>query len=104
MAKADRVAFLIDVDNTLLDNDRVKQHLESILRGQGGDAVERRFWELYEQVREDLGAVSVPVTLERLRLESDNPRATERLGLRLYETPFSQFVYPGALELLRWLR
>jgi len=104
MAKADRVAFLIDVDNTLLDNDRVKQHLESILRGQGGDAVERRFWELYEQVREDLGAVSVPVTLERLRLESDNPRATDRLGLRLYATPFSQFVYPGALEFLRWLR
>src|SRR6266568_2459507 len=100
MTKAARTAFLLDVDNTLLDNDRVKQHLESVLRNQGGDAVEQRFWELYEQVRADLGAVSVPVTLERLRLESDNSGAIDRLGMLLYAAPFAEFVYPGALDLL----
>jgi hypothetical protein len=99
-----QAAFLLDVDNTLLDNDRVKQHLEMIMRSNAGAEVERRFWELYEQVRADLGAVSVPVTLERLRQESADPDSVDRLGHSLYATPFADFVYPSVPDLLRWLR
>src|SRR5207247_9586586 len=89
---------------TLLDNARVKQHLEGTLRAAAGAAVEQRFWQLYEQVRSDLGAVSVPVTLERLRRENTDPVDVDRLGHRMYATPFADFVYPGVPALLRWLR
>ncbi|HTE86053.1 MAG TPA: HAD family hydrolase, partial [Dehalococcoidia bacterium] len=88
----------------LLDNDLVKQHLERVLNRDAGPSIERRFWELYEDVRTDLGAVSVPVTLERLRLESADAGMVDRLTSHLYAMPFAEFVYPGALELLRWLR
>jgi hypothetical protein len=99
-----QIAFLIDVDNTLLDNDQVKQHLQATLRSAGGEALDKRFWQVYEEVRADLGAVSVPVTLERLREESTDPAAIDRLGQELFATPFALYIYPGALELLRWMR
>jgi FMN phosphatase YigB (HAD superfamily) len=99
-----RIAFLLDVDNTLLDNDLVKQHIDMVLKRDAGTAIEQRFWKVYEDVRRDLDAVSVPVTLERLRKESGDARQIERIAKSLYSMPFPNFVYPGALELLRWLR
>lgn len=99
-----QIVFLLDVDNTLLNNDLVKQYLERELKKGAGQEVEQRFWTLYEDVRADLGAVSVPVTLERLRSESGNPKKIDSLAGRLYSMPFADFVYPGAIDLLRWLR
>ncbi len=99
-----RIAFLLDVDNTLLDNDGVKDCLQATLVAAGGDELQRRFWEVYEQVRAALGAVSVPVTLERLREEAVDPAVIDVLGGQLFATPFDRFVYPASLDLLRWLR
>ncbi|MGI8554704.1 MAG: HAD family hydrolase [Dehalococcoidia bacterium] len=96
--------FLLDVDNTLLDNDGVKAHLQGETRAALGETGDRRFWDLYEQVRQELDVVSVPVTIERMRREWPEPEAIDRLATRLYGTPFSSFVFPGALELLRELR
>jgi hypothetical protein len=98
------VAFLLDVDNTLLDNDALKAHLQSEIVAAGGEALSHRFWEAYEAVRADLDAVSVPVTLERLRREAADPRTIDALGERLFASPFASFVYPDAAELLRWMR
>lgn len=98
------IVFLLDVDNTLLDNDRAKAYLEEQIRSTLGQAGNDRFWELYEDVRATLGAVSVPLTLERLRRESRDVSKIDDLGERLYSTPFADFVYPGALDLLHWLR
>ncbi len=98
------IAFLLDVDNTLLDNDGVKGALQATLVAAGGDSLQRHFWEVYEQVRGELGVVSVPVTLERLRAESSQPAAIDRLAVQLYATPFERFVYPAVLDLLCWLR
>jgi hypothetical protein len=98
------IAFLLDVDNTLLDNDAVKDHLQATLVAAGGDDLQRRFWEMYECVRAALGAVSVPVTLERLREQAPDPAAIDAIGRRLFATPFERFVYPASLDLLHWLR
>lgn len=99
-----RCAVLIDVDNTLLDNDRVKEYLQRTLHDAGGEALDQQFWKVYEEVRTDLGAVSVPVTLERIRLEAADPASIDQLAERLFSAPFERFVYPGSLDLLRWLR
>ena len=103
-AQTTPIVFLLDVDNTLIDNDALKAHIEATLRSAGGEALARRFWEIYEAVRADLDTVSVPITLERLRREAPDPRSIDELGRRLFASPFASFVYPGALELLAWLR
>jgi FMN phosphatase YigB (HAD superfamily) len=99
-----KTVFLLDVDNTLLDNDQVKANLDQILSDEDIPDISHRFWEVYEEVRSELGAVSVPVTLEHLRQESSRPTRIDDLAHRLYSLPFSNFVYPGAIDLLRWLR
>jgi hypothetical protein len=98
------IVFLLDVDNTLIDNDRVKSHLRAEIRSALGEGFDRRFWEVYEDVRSDLDVVSVPVTLERLRQEAQQPALIDRLALRLYSAPFADFVYPSVIGLLGWLR
>lgn len=97
-------AFLLDVDNTLLDNDGVKAYLQRDLRAAVGAAGDARFWTLYEQVRADLDAVSVPVTLERLRRGWADPAVIDQLARRLYDIPFADFVYAAVPELLGWMR
>ena len=46
--------FLVDVDNTLLDNDRVRMALEAAIAGAVGQERAPRFWEIYEEVRAEL--------------------------------------------------
>jgi len=57
------LAFLIDVDNTLIDNDSIKSDLDKYLRVEMGDALTDRFWELYEQARQERGVVDIPLAL-----------------------------------------
>lgn len=95
---------LLDVDNTLIDNDRVKAHLQAETLAALGEAGDRRIWQLYEEVRDQLDVVSVPVTLERLRAEWPDAAAIDALGQRLFATPFAEFVYAAARDLLAWLR
>jgi hypothetical protein len=99
-----RTAFLLDVDNTLLDNDGVKDALQATLGAAGSAALQRQFWDVYEQVRAALGAVSVPVTLERMREAAPDPAAIDALGRQLFATPFARFVYDASIDLLHWLR
>src|SRR5579884_927964 len=57
------LVILLDVDNTLLDNDAVKTDLDRELAVILGEPLRTRFWQLYEDVRRDLDVVSFPVTL-----------------------------------------
>lgn len=61
------LAFLIDFDNTLLDNDRLKRDMERRLAGMLGAPLAGRFWSLYEAVRADTGVVDLIETARRLR-------------------------------------
>lgn len=103
-----RLAFLLDVDNTLLANDEVKKHLDQHLREAMGDELTGRFWEIYEQVRQEQSVVNIPLTLQRLREEVSIERLNEQMYQRvhaLFDTyPFFQNLYPYALETLRYLR
>ena len=68
-----RVTTLFDVDNTLIDNDRAKDGLSANIATILGDAGERRFWDLYEEVRQEKGLVNIPLLLARYgdELEAD---------------------------------
>jgi FMN phosphatase YigB (HAD superfamily) len=94
-----RVVFLLDVDNTLLDNDALKDRCDRELRGIGGDGAARRFWAIYEEVRALGGVIDYPTTLARfLRERPDLPGPT--LEALVMDAPFATFVYPGALALV----
>jgi FMN phosphatase YigB (HAD superfamily) len=108
-----RVTFLFDVDNTLIDNDRAKKGLSARIAGLLGVAGERRFWELYEEVRHDLGLVNIPLLLARYDDELDSDASlndTERRRLRfaladlVMGFPYREYLYPGAMDAVRKAR
>ena len=81
MAKHDMV-FLIDVDNTLLDNDRVSADLMRHLVAEVGRQRQQRYWELFEELRKELGYADYLGALQRYRLE--NPRDPNLLTVSMY--------------------
>ncbi len=108
-----RVTFLFDVDNTLIDNDRAKADLSARIAGLLGVAGERRFWELYEEVRRDRGLVNIPLLLARYGDELDaDPSLTNedrrRLRFALADIvmgfPYGEYLYPGAMAAVRKAR
>jgi FMN phosphatase YigB (HAD superfamily) len=103
-----RIVFLIDVDNTLLDNDRAKKELDSALRAEIGEKLATRFWKIYEQVRKERGFVDIPLSLARLR-EQTSPTEMNELTYRHIHAifdhfPFQKVLYPQAIETLEYLR
>ncbi|HEY8828965.1 MAG TPA: HAD family hydrolase [Candidatus Limnocylindria bacterium] len=95
-----RPVFL-DVDNTLLDNDAAKAALESRIADAVPPDVARRFWELYERVRDAKDYVDFPATIERLSLE--HAAAAARIREILDGLPYRVFVYPGAMRMIERL-
>lgn len=93
--------FLFDVDNTLLDNDAVKADLEEVLETSLSREDADRFWELYEEVRGELGVVSFPETVERfLPAHCADPLAPQKAAKAIFECDFASHLRPGALDLL----
>jgi FMN phosphatase YigB (HAD superfamily) len=100
------LAFLIDVDNTLLDNDRAKADEAVYLRGLLGEAAASRFWELYEEVRRQESVVDIPLTLARFRnafADQVAPELLFQLSNYFLTFPFPDYLYPGALDTLAYL-
>ncbi len=95
--------FLLDVDNTLLDNDAVIDDLKKHLLENFGEARARRYWELFEQLRAELGYADYLGALQRYRIE--NPRDTGLLEASLYllHYPFANRLYAGALDTIHQL-
>lgn len=102
-----QLAFLLDVDNTLLANDKVKEDLDRQLHALMGDELTRRFWEIYEQVRHEESVVDIPLSLRRLRAEIPVENLDDSTYQRvhaLFDTfPFFQYLYPHVLETLQHL-
>jgi len=97
------VVFLLDVDNTLLDNDRVTDDLRTHLTEQFGPAGEL-YWKHFEDIRKELGYADYLGALQRYRadFEGDGAAAHRLLGVSgfLVDYPFADRVYPGALEVI----
>jgi FMN phosphatase YigB (HAD superfamily) len=101
LGTGDELVALFDVDNTLLDNDRVQHDLRAHLAREFGHDARDRYWSILEQLREELGYVDYLGALERYRLESlHDPRVLALSGW-LVDYPFAERLYPDALEVLR---
>ena len=92
--------FLVDVDNTLLDNDRAKADLASAISDVVGPDRATRFWSLYEEVRSDCGVVDYPETLRRFRRTFPDERRLADLDRVVLDVPFERYLYPRALEVI----
>ena len=98
-----RVVFLLDVDNTLLDNDRVTADLKRYLFKAVGAEREERYWAIFEGLRSELGYADYLGALQRYRLE--RPRDPNVLGLSsfLVNYPFANRLFPQSLDVVEHL-
>jgi FMN phosphatase YigB (HAD superfamily) len=97
------LVFLLDVDNTLLDNDRLKDDLAGRLREIIGVQQAERFWEIYEQVRGEQGFVDYPRTVRLLAQETRNPGLQTMLMQLLDTWDFRSYLYPHTLDTIAYL-
>jgi FMN phosphatase YigB (HAD superfamily) len=98
------IVFLVDVDNTLVDNDGIQQDLKDHLERTYGVAARERYWRILEDLFVELGYRDYIGALQRFRVE--HPREVELLAMSsfLMDYPFADRLYPGALEVLKRLR
>lgn len=97
------LVILLDVDNTLLDNDRFAADLRTRLTRDFGEAGCKRYWAIYEDVRDQGDYADYLETLQRFRPDLDeDPRLLE-MSPFLLDYPFAERLYPQALETLAHL-
>jgi FMN phosphatase YigB (HAD superfamily) len=94
------IVFLLDVDNTLLDNDRVTDDLRRHLLERFGEEREERYWELFEQIRAELGYADYLGALQRFRLAYPHDVHLLEVSSYLVDYPFANRLYPGSLDVL----
>jgi FMN phosphatase YigB (HAD superfamily) len=100
----DQVVFLLDCDNTLLDNDRVQEDLRDHLAREFGPASRDRYWAIFEQLRSELGYADYLGALQRYRLGDLSDARLLLMSSFLVDYPFASRLYPGALDAIRHLR
>ena len=100
MKPPDEIVFLLDVDNTLLDNDRVETDLRRHLEREFGAASRDRYFAIFEELRVELGYADYLGALQRYRLESTCDPGLLMMSSFLVDYPFANRLYPGSLDAL----
>ena len=96
--------FLLDVDNTLLDNDAVIADLRRHFIEAIGQDREQRYWDIFEQLRTELGYADYLGALQRYRVENPREMSVLQVSLFLLHYPFASRVYPGAFDAIHALK
>ena len=103
---AHKVVFLFDVDNTLLDNDRVTADLKRHLEAEVGLERAQRYWAIFEQLRVELGYADYLGALQRYRGEYPRDPRLLTVSHFLVNYPFANRLYPNSLDVIesvkRW--
>ena len=97
MPETDKIVFLFDVDNTLLDNDGVQDHLRRHFTETYGARACERYWAIFEELRSELGYADYLGALERYRIEALHDPRILKIANWLVDYPFAERLYPGAL-------
>jgi FMN phosphatase YigB (HAD superfamily) len=97
------IVFILDCDNTLLDNDRVKTDMDTRLKEIIGDTLTARFWQVYEEVRKSRGTVDLPDTFVEFRAELPDDETLERVRSAIMDFPFASRLFPATPATLRYL-
>jgi FMN phosphatase YigB (HAD superfamily) len=98
------VVFLLDVDNTLLDNDRFATDLGERLQRSFGAAQRDRYWDIFSRRRAALGLADYLGSLQDFRDGLDDHAELLRMSEFLLEYPFASRLFAGALEAVAHLR
>ena len=98
MSLAGKTVFLFDVDNTLLDNDRVTADLRKHLEKQVGTAPSAKYWEIFEKLRDELGYADYLGALQRYRIENPHDLNLGATSQFLIHYPFANRLFPGSLD------
>jgi FMN phosphatase YigB (HAD superfamily) len=104
MPPRDPLVFLVDVDDTLLDNDRIQDDLRLHLEEECGPACRDRYWAIQEELFSKLGYRDYLGALQRYRVEHPYEPRLISVASYLMDYPFADRLYPGALEVLQHLR
>jgi FMN phosphatase YigB (HAD superfamily) len=97
------VVFLLDVDNTLLDNDRVQADLRDHLASEFGVETRNRYWAIFEKLRLECGYADYLGALQRYRLEDLCDPQLLMMSSFLVDYPFAERLYPGSLDAVKHL-
>ncbi len=98
------VVFLVDVDNTLLDNDHVQADLKRHLEREFGAAARDRYWAILEELFTTLGYRDYLGALQRYRVEHPHEPHLLAMSSYLVDYPFANRLYPGSLDVLEKFR
>lgn len=104
MKRRHELVFLFDVDNTLLDNDRVQGDLFRHLARKFGNKARDRYVTIFEELRAELGYADYLGALERYRLENLHDPRLLSMANWLVDYPFARRLYPEALDVVKRCR
>jgi FMN phosphatase YigB (HAD superfamily) len=103
MTTPDGVVFLVDCDNTVLDNDLVERDLREHIAREFGPSCADRYWAIFEELRTELGYADYLGALQRYRLSDLSDTRLLMMSSFLVDYPFASRLYPGALDVIRHL-
>jgi FMN phosphatase YigB (HAD superfamily) len=104
MTLPNSIVFLVDVDNTLLDNDRIQNDIKRHLDRDFGTPCRERYWAILEQLFTDLGYRDYLGALQRYRVEHPQDIHLLSMSSFLVDYPFANRLYPGSLDVLERFR
>ncbi len=104
MPETAEIVFLIDVDNTLLDNDRIEQDLRAHLLAAFGADSQARYWQIFEELRSELGYADYLGALQRYRVEHIRDPHLLEISVYLVNYHFANRLYPGSLDAIDHLK
>jgi FMN phosphatase YigB (HAD superfamily) len=93
-----KTVFLFDVDNTLLNNDRVTADLKHHLDSEVGHDRAQRYWEFFEKIRSELGYADYLGALQRYRIEYPRDPRLLAVSYFLMRYPFANRLFPGSID------
>ena len=103
MSPRDALIFLVDVDNTLLDNDGLQEDLRDHLEREFGALRRDRYWQILTDLFAELGYRDYIGALQKLRAENPNDQRLLGVSSFLMDYPFADRPYPRALDVLEHL-
>lgn len=98
------IVFMLDVDDTLLDNDRFETDLGARIEEAFGARGRARYWKIYETLRAEVDYADYLGALQRFRAEAPDAPGLLALSAYLLRYPFAERLYPGSLETIARLR
>jgi FMN phosphatase YigB (HAD superfamily) len=99
-----RTVFFFDVDNTLVDNDRVADDLKRHLLNKVGENSAQRYWEIFEQLRTELGYADYLGALQRYRVERPREPKLLEVSYFMINYPFANRLFPESLDTVEYVR